>query len=156
MSKWVVYKSYLAKIWETHFNTVKNVLLIVEAGWWIHEGASYFTSLYVLIFYCTECSVKNTINMWQKISHGVLGTRLLNLIKNKWGDLNFRQCFSSVQFSCLVVSDSLRPHESQHARLPVHHQLPEYTQTHIHRVCDAISHLYPRSSPSPTVLSPQK
>ena len=26
--------------------------------------------------------------------------------------------FSSVQFSCLVVSDSLRPHESQHARLP--------------------------------------
>ena len=31
--------------------------------------------------------------------------------------------FSSVQFSRSVVSDSLRPHESQHARLPVHHQL---------------------------------
>ena len=29
---------------------------------------------------------------------------------------------STVQFSCSVVSDSLRPHESQHARPPVHHQ----------------------------------
>ena len=31
--------------------------------------------------------------------------------------------FSSVQFSHSVTSDSLRPHELQHARLPVHHQL---------------------------------
>ena len=42
--------------------------------------------------------------------------------------------FSSVQFSCSVVSDSLRPHESQHTSLPVHHQLLEFTQTHVHRV----------------------
>ena len=47
----------------------------------------------------------------------------------------------SVQFSRSVVSDSLRPHESQHTGLPVHHQLPEFTQTHIHRVGDAIQHL---------------
>ena len=40
--------------------------------------------------------------------------------------------FSSVQFSHSVMSDSLRPHESQHARFPVHHQLPEFTQTHVH------------------------
>ena len=45
---------------------------------------------------------------------------------------------SSVQFSRSVVSDSLRPHESQHARLPVRHQLPEFTQTHVHRVGDAM------------------
>ena len=38
---------------------------------------------------------------------------------------------SSVQFSRSVVSDSLRPHESQHARPSVHHQLPEFTQTHV-------------------------
>ena len=38
----------------------------------------------------------------------------------------------SVQLRCSVVSDSLRPHESQHARLPVPHQLLEFTQTHIH------------------------
>ena len=29
-----------------------------------------------------------------------------------------KPCFNSVQFSCSVVSDSLRPHESQHTRLP--------------------------------------
>ena len=44
--------------------------------------------------------------------------------------------FSSVQFSHSVVSDSLRPHESQHTRPPFHHQLPEFTQTHVYRVGD--------------------
>ena len=36
--------------------------------------------------------------------------------------------FSSVQFSRSVVSNSLWPHEPQHARPPVHHQLPESTK----------------------------
>ena len=36
----------------------------------------------------------------------------------------------SDQISRSVVSDSLRPHESQHASPPVHQQLPEFTQTH--------------------------
>ena len=35
-------------------------------------------------------------------------------------------------FSRSVVSNSLRPHELQHARPPCPHQLPEFTQTHIH------------------------
>ena len=57
----------------------------------------------------------------------------------------------SVQFSHSVVSDSLRPHELQHARppLPVHHHLPEFTQTHIYWVGDAIQSSHPLSSPSP-------
>ena len=40
--------------------------------------------------------------------------------------------FSSVQFSRSVVSDSLQPHELQQPGLPVHHQLPEFTQTHVY------------------------
>ena len=56
--------------------------------------------------------------------------------------------FSSVQFSRSVVSDSLQPYELQHANLPVHHQLPEFSQTHIHRVGDAIQPFHPLSSPS--------
>ena len=49
----------------------------------------------------------------------------------------------SVQLSRSVMSDSLKTHESQHARPPVHHQLPGFTQIHVHRVNDAIqpSHL---------------
>ena len=49
----------------------------------------------------------------------------------------------SVQFSRSVVSNSLRPHESQHARPPCHHQLPEFTQIHVHRVSDAIQPSHP-------------
>ena len=37
--------------------------------------------------------------------------------------------------------------------LPVHHQLPEFTQTHVHRVDDAIQPSHPLSSPSPPALS---
>ena len=40
--------------------------------------------------------------------------------------------------------------------LPVHHQLPEFTQTHIHRVSDAIQQSHPRSSPSPPGPNPSQ
>ena len=56
--------------------------------------------------------------------------------------------FSSIQFSRSVVSNSLRPHESQHTRPPVRHQLPEFIQTQVHRVSDAIQPSHPLSSPS--------
>ena len=56
---------------------------------------------------------------------------------------------SSVQFSHSVVSDSLQPHESQHARPPCHYQLPEFTQTYVHWVSDAIQPSHPLPSPSP-------
>ena len=56
---------------------------------------------------------------------------------------------SSVQFSRSVMSNSLWPHELQHARPPVHHQLLEFTQTHVHWVGDAIQPSYPLLSPSP-------
>jgi len=44
----------------------------------------------------------------------------------------------SVQFSHSVMSDSLRPHESQHARPPCPSPTPGFTQTHVHQVGDAI------------------
>ena len=37
--------------------------------------------------------------------------------------------------------------------LPVHHQLPELTQTHVHRVSDAIQPSHPLSSPSPSAFN---
>ena len=39
---------------------------------------------------------------------------------------------------------------------PVHHQLPEFTQTHVHRVPDAIQPSHPLSSPSPPVPTPSQ
>ena len=53
------------------------------------------------------------------------------------------------QFSCSVVSDSLWPHGLQHRPgFPVHHQLPELVQTHVHRVNNAIQPSHPLPSPS--------
>ena len=60
----------------------------------------------------------------------------------------------SVQFSCSVVSNSLQPHELQTPGLPLHHQLPEFTETHVHQVGDAIQPSHPLSSPSPPALNP--
>ena len=40
--------------------------------------------------------------------------------------------------------------------LPVHHQLPEFTQTHIHRVSDAIQPSHPPLSPSPPAPNPSQ
>ena len=48
---------------------------------------------------------------------------------------------SSVQFSRSVMSDSLRPHESQHARPPCPSPTPEFPQTHVHHVVMPSSHL---------------
>ena len=52
-----------------------------------------------------------------------------------------------------VTTNSLQPHGLQHARLPVHHQLPELAQTHVHQVSDAIQPSHPLLSPSPLALN---
>ena len=54
--------------------------------------------------------------------------------------------FSSVAQSCPTLCD---PINRSTPGLPVHHQLPEFTQTHVHRVGDAIQPSHPLSSPSP-------
>ena len=54
--------------------------------------------------------------------------------------------FSSVAQSRPTLCD---PMDCSTPGLPVHHQLPEFTQTHVHRVHDAIQPFHPLSSPSP-------
>ena len=66
------------------------------------------------------------------------------MLPSCWIKLRFQ--FSSVAQSCLTLCD-LMNHSIP--GLPVHHQLPEFTQTHIHRVRDAIQPSHPGSSPSP-------
>ena len=66
----------------------------------------------------------------------------------------YRSLAGSVQSSHSVVSDSLWPHGLHGLPgLPVHYQLPEFTQTHVHRVSDAIQPSHPLSSPSTPALS---
>ena len=78
-------------------------------------------------------------------------------VGHDWSDLaaawkqnaNWRELglvFSSVQLLSRVRP--LWPHEPQHASPPFHHQLPGSTETHVHRVGDAIQPSHPLSSPS--------
>ena len=66
-----------------------------------------------------------------------------------WDDYQF----SSVTQSCLTICD---PMNCSKPGLPVHHQLPEFTQTHIHWVNDAIQLSHPLSSPSPPAPNPSQ
>ena len=61
----------------------------------------------------------------------------------------FGSQFSSVQSLSLVWLFATL--ESHHTRPPVHHQLLEFTQTHVHRVGDTIQPSHPLLSPSPTL-----
>ena len=54
------------------------------------------------------------------------------------------------------VAQSCNPMNRGTPGLPVHHQLLEFTQTHIHQVSDAIQPSYPLSSPSPPALNPSQ
>ena len=61
--------------------------------------------------------------------------------------------FSSVAQSCPTLCN---PMNRSTPGLPVHHQLPEFTQTQVHRVGDAIQPSHPLSSPSPPAPNPSQ
>ena len=67
-------------------------------------------------------------------------------------DSNLNQ-FSSVAQSCPTLCD---PMNRSTPGLPVHHQLPGFTHTHVHRVGDAIQPSHTLSSPSPPALNPSQ
>ena len=60
---------------------------------------------------------------------------------------------SSVAQSCPALCYPMTPSTPG---LHVHHQLPEFTQTHVHRVSDAIQPSHPLSSPSPPDPNPSQ
>ena len=63
---------------------------------------------------------------------------------------NYSVQFSSVTQSCPTLCN---PMDCSTPGLPVHHQLPEFTQTHVHWVSDAIQPSHPLSSPSPPAFN---
>ena len=86
-----------------------------------------------------------------------------------WGTWDPRSCtawtpqpetkmafYPEVQLSCSVVSDFCNPMNCSMPGLPVHHQLQEFTQIHVHRVGDAIQPSHPLLSPSPPAPSPSQ
>ena len=69
--------------------------------------------------------------------------------KNTKGGTQFRSGAQSCPTPCDPMNHST-------PGLPVHHQLPESTQTHVHRVSDAVQPSHPLSSPSPPAPNPSQ
>ena len=81
----------------------------------------------------------------------VLSTQLIFLTIEHWTLFYFG--ISSIQFSCSDISDSLRPHESQHTRPPCLSPTPGVHPNHVHWFGDATQTSHPLSSPSPPALN---
>ena len=67
--------------------------------------------------------------------------------------ISYKIQFSSVTQLCPTLCD---PMNCSTPGLPVHHQLPEFTQTYVHRVIDAIQPSHPLLSPSPPAPNPSQ
>jgi len=78
---------------------------------------------------------------------------ILYQLSNKGSPIKWTVQFSSVARSCPTLRD---PMNRSTPGLPVHHHLPEFTQTHVHRVGDAIQPSHPLSSPSPPAPNPSQ
>ena len=103
-----------------------------------HWSSSHFTQICSLTFWSPSPEHKTTI-CFSPLS-----------VCFKWYYFSSVQ-FSSVAQSCLTLCD---PMNRSTPGLPIHHQLPEFTQTHVHWVVDAIQPSHPLSSPSPPAPNP--
>ena len=90
------------------------------------------------------------------IKHRFTHNRNLVVICCMNSDMKFPR--SSVQFSSVIQScpTLCDPMNRSTPGLPVHHQLPEFTQTHVHPVSDAIQPSHPLLSPSPPAPNPSQ
>ena len=99
-----------------------------------------------------EIIVENFSKMGKETATQVEETQSLKQDKPKAKHPSSVQ-FSSVAQSCPTLCN---PKNCSTPGLPVHHQLPEFTQTHVHRVSDAIQPSHPVSSPSPPAPNPSQ
>ena len=91
------------------------------------------------------------MHRWKQIIYAQLRKSELTFLIVKCFSISSQ--FSSVTQSCLTLCD---PRNCSMPGLPVHHQLLEFTETHIHRVSDAIQPSYPLLSPSPPASIPSQ
>ena len=82
----------------------------------------------------------------QNISIDQKGVTMTSVKQDRYKDTQF----SSVPQSCLTLCNRM---DCSTLGLPVHHKIPELTQTHVHRVGDTIQLPYPLSSPSPPTFN---
>ena len=112
------------------------------------EVERFYEDLQDLLELTTKKDVLFIIGDW----NAKVGSQETPGVIGKFG-LGVQNHFSSVAQLCPTLCD---PMNRSTPGLPVHHQLPEFTQTHGHRVHDAIQPSHPLSSPSPPAPNPSQ
>ena len=112
---------------------------------------TYSRTSWILVWYIWTHVLKNPCEPYKDTKTDHCLSNLFyyqTLVQKLWNSIQF----SSVQLlSCVRLCD---PMNHSTPGLPVHHQLPEFTQTPVHRVGDAIQPSHPLSSPSPPAPNP--
>ena len=131
----------------------RNLLIIVYSSRFSLLLASSSVSCLLLSSLCSNTEVLgHYLIVFRNLLTFELGSNLATSdLKKKYIYL-----FSSFQLSHSVMSDLCDPMNRSMPGLPVHHQLPEFTQTHVHRVSDVIQPSHPLSSPSPPAPNPSQ
>ena len=104
----------------------------------------------VCLFTLAVLKFSSILMRWMKLEP-IIQSEVSQKEKHQYGISSVQ--FISVAQSCPTLCD---PMNHSTPGLPVHHQLPEFTQTHVHRVGDAIQPSHPRSSPSPPAPNPSQ
>ena len=91
--------------------------------------------------------ISDAMNQRCHLFNNSYGLNLLEVFILKMDFSYICSSVSSVAQSCPTLCD---PMNCSTPGLPVHHQLPEFTETHVHRVSDAIQWSHPLSTPSPS------
>ena len=91
---------------------------------------------------------------WRRLLRVPWTARRYDQFIPKKGNVKESSNYCTVQsLSCVRLCD---PKNRSTPGLPVHHHLPEFTQTRVHQVCDVIQPFHPRSSPSPPAPNPSQ
>ena len=125
-------------------------------GWW---NPLYLSDLTPCQYVCMALALHLVLSWpstrWKTRALHSIAYLFFMIFKYQTDILKNSFSFSSVQFnsvaqSCPTLCD---PMNRSTPGLPVHHQLPEFTQTHVHWVSDAIQPSHPLSSPSPLTFN---
>ena len=145
---WTEFHGHLERICFCRFGVELYKCLLLSVDWW------YFC----LIFFCILADIlpSCSINCWEKAMDFLvflLGMHSSSLKTKIFSEFIRSDQIRSVAQSCPTLCD---PMNRSTPGLPVHHQLLEFTQTHVHGVSDAIQPSHPLSSPSPPAPNPSQ
>ena len=143
------------------YSPTPSKIIISELAFWMIPKYFYLSSLISLKFNSYCLCYKLHSDTASKEFNKMLILQLASMwclipfhkFSNTFCTTTHNHQMRSVAQSCPTLCD---PMNRSTPGLPVHHQLPEFTQTHVHRVSDAIQPSHPLSSPSPPAPNPSQ